>query len=159
MSRMNGISVCPEGDREQSYCLLTVLLLWRDTMTKTTYRSKHFIGANLQFQRFTSLTPLWGPWSNWPGVDFWNLKAYSQWHISLNKATPLSSSQTVPLTGGQAFKHRSLWGHCLSSCHSGYAGSWIKLSLFWCVSIAESIQLCEGLGVVPNWGDTCGSLT
>ena len=40
---------------------------------------------------------------------FWNLKAHPQWYASSNKATPLNPSQTVPLTGDQAFKYKSIW--------------------------------------------------
>jgi hypothetical protein len=38
----------------------------------------------------------------------WAFKAYTQLHISPNKATPPSPFQTVPPTGDQAFKHEPL---------------------------------------------------
>jgi hypothetical protein len=45
------------------------------------------------------------------GVDFWNLKAYSQWQTSSNKAT--SPSQTVLPVDGQAFKDTEPMGDSL----------------------------------------------
>lgn len=43
-------------------------------------------------------------------VGLLNLKGHPQWYIFCNEDHALNPSQTVPLTGEQAFKHKSLWG-------------------------------------------------
>jgi hypothetical protein len=44
------------GEIYNMLVLVTVLLLWRDTMTKATHKRKHSFGIGLQFQRLSPLS-------------------------------------------------------------------------------------------------------
>lgn len=39
-----------------------------------------------------------------PGVEFWNFKAYTQWHNSSNKVTSPNPSKTVLPTGNKLYE-------------------------------------------------------
>jgi hypothetical protein len=73
------------------------------------------VEASMQSGMAMMLESIWEPTSDLyiagrestrlPGLGFWNLKVYTQWHTSFNQphplqqATPPISSQTVTLTG------------------------------------------------------------
>ena len=102
--------------------LFTVLLLWRDTMTKVTYEKKHLVRDLLTVSELVlyhrgrehggRLAWCWSSSSELlhpdpqaagreketlggPGEDFGNLKAHSQWYTSFNIAMSPNPSQTV----------------------------------------------------------------
>lgn len=114
----------------KQYVLVTFfLLLWRDNMTKATYRKVYW---NLWLQRVS-------PWPSWQkvqqqagrhgpgavanslhlihkqeaeraltgnGVGFWKLKVHPRWHISSMKATALSKQYYQWRT---KYSNMSLW--------------------------------------------------
>lgn len=43
------------------------------------------------------------------GMGFSNFKALTPWHTASTKGTPPNSSQTVPPSENQVFKHKILW--------------------------------------------------
>lgn len=116
----------------RGHVLLTFLLLWQKTMTKECIQKKGFIWAydfrmlrvsvNVMGGGLAASTH--GSWSSKrrPHIlshrieaeKHWEwheaLKSQSQQHISFSKLIPLKLSQIAPPTGGQAFKHLSLWG-------------------------------------------------
>ena len=114
-------------------------MLWRDTMI--IYKRKHWIGSDLQFQRF-SLLSLWqeawwhagrcgagGAESSTSWAPGRNIVLHCtelehrrpqtpppQWHTSSNKTTPTPTKPyllIVPFPIDQTFKHMCLWGPCL----------------------------------------------
>jgi len=102
------------------------------------YKGKHWVGAGLQFQRFSPLLPWQGAWRHagscgagegaesstsqsaiirqrlrHRALNIWDLKAPPQWHTASNKATP----PIVSLPMGQ---NPNLWvygGHSYPNQH------------------------------------------
>ena len=111
--------------------LVTVLLMWREAMTKAAYKRKHLIWGLLTASQSQSIIITLGitvghQGSRWkfipdlqaegreierecePGVGFWYLKAYLQWHTPSNKAMHPNPSEIVSPTGNPTFKYMSL---------------------------------------------------
>lgn len=94
-----------------SEVLVTVPLLWKDTLVKATYKRKHVIGSLLQFHRVSS----WSSWQRPHGrergsreagvmLEQWlracvykqreklSLRDHLQWHTSSTRTTPSNLS-------------------------------------------------------------------
>ena len=129
-----------------SWPMLTVLVrvpivVKRDHDHSNSYRGQHSLGAGVQFRSLVHYHQGRKTWhwkrswelyiwisrhqeetiSHYPGLSIWDLKAYPQWHTSLNKVTPtpwrpyllivlcqfLSNHHTLTLTSnlpGSAFQ-------------------------------------------------------
>ena len=111
---------------------VTFLCLWRDDMTKATYKRKSLLELAFTLRGLQSMIIMEGNmaagrqtwwWSSSQElisyqklkavrekeitgnkVGFWNLKAHLQWQTNSNKAIPPNPSQTVPPTEDQKYQ-------------------------------------------------------
>ena len=108
-------------------CLVSFLLLRRNTMAKPTYKRKH-LNWGLTVSELKSITIMMGSlasvsqawhWSSNCDVPSGRLNSQSPLPVtSLNKANLPNASQMVPLTQDQVFKYPSLWAF-LFKHHTG----------------------------------------
>ena len=105
-------------------CILSLLLfyffllLWGDTMPKTSFQKKALNGTD-SFRGWVHDGHGREHGSRkqaWCGSSSWELTSWNTWgrkktnsHASSNNATPSNPSHTVLQTGGQLFKYLCLW--------------------------------------------------